>query len=265
MDNQALTVRYFRFELLRIKIKFCILRVMKKKIIGSLLLGLLGCTTQIPGEAPTAFSLIEPPDDHRIEAQNDQEVSVEFLWEAPENTDYFILSLRDGDQPEISVLDTIVPKNFTTLNLSQNRNLQWRVSAVNGVIKSASNETHNLTIGLATPIEEPDEEPIDDSESNVPPTITKINPPDGEEISPNNDIPLIWNFEDPDGPGPLLFLIEVDTDPNFTNPRVFPNISQNTVNLTTNPNTLYYWRVQVSDGILDVPDQNPFSFKVLPN
>ena len=89
------------------------------------------------------------------------------MWEAPENTDYFILSLRDGDQPEISVLDTIVPKNFTTLNLSQNRNLQWRVSAVNGVIKSASNETHNLTIGLATPIEEPDEEPIDDSESKV--------------------------------------------------------------------------------------------------
>lgn len=234
-------------------------------MVGSLLLGLLGCATQITGEAPTAFSLIEPPNDHRIDAQNRKEVPVNFLWEAPRNTDYFILSLRDGDQPEISVVDTVVPNNFITLNLPQNRNLQWSVSAVNGVFKSASNEVHRLTIGAATLTEEPDEEPSDEPESNVPPTVTKINPPDGEEISPNNDIPLIWNFEDPDGPGPLLFLIEVDTDPNFTNPRVFPNISQNTFNLTTNPNTIYYWRVQVSDGIVDVPDQNPFSFKVLPN
>ena len=244
---------------------------MKKKIVGSLLLGLLGCTTQIPGEAPLAFSLIEPPNDHRIEAQNNQEVPVDFLWEAPENTDYFILSLRDGDQPAISVLDTIVPKNFTTLNLPQNRTLQWSVSAVNGIFKSNSLQNHRLQI-VEADADEVIEELFDDELRNIAPTIIKTNPPNGEIISGNSDAYLKWDFFDEDGPTnsidllkSLSFIVEVDTDETFSNPRVFSLEGKNDIWVATNPNTTYHWRVLVTDGIKETEDLNPFFFKIIPN
>ena len=103
---------------------------------------------------------------------------------------------------------------------------------------------------------------------NIAPIILKENPPNGEEIAPNNDIPVIWSFSDPDGPELLKFTIEFDTDPSFESPdlKTFNETQPNNqIWFSTRPNQIYYWRVHVSDGITTTSDKEIFSFKVLDN
>jgi len=103
---------------------------------------------------------------------------------------------------------------------------------------------------------------------NIAPIILKENPPNGEEIAPNNDIPVIWSFSDPDGPKLLSFIIEFDTTPNFESPdfRTFTETQPNNqIWFPTRPNNTYYWRVHVSDGITTTTDDEVFNFKVLNN
>ena len=242
---------------------------MKKKIAGLLLAGLLiNCTTYLPGEVPEGFSLLEPQDGLVIEDVSDSKVPVLFSWEAPENIDYYILSLRSTDATNEVILDTVVPMNSVQINLTTNTEMNWLVSAVNGIFKSNSLQTHRLQVGEIISVDEVVEEPLDEEPQNIAPTILKENPPDGEEIAPNNDIPVIWSFSDPDGPELLKFTIEFDTDPSFESPdlKTFNETQPNNqIWFPTRPNQIYYWRVHVSDGITTTSDKEIFSFKVLDN
>ena len=242
---------------------------MKKKIVGLLWVGLLtSCTTYLPGEAPEQFSLLEPQDGEVIEAVTDADIPVLFSWEAVSSADYYILTLQSTDATGQVLLDSVVEENSVRLDLPANTEMNWLVSAVNGLFKSNSLETHRLQIGEVITVDEVVEEPLEDEPQNVAPTIVKTNPRDGEEISPNNDIPVIWNFNDPDGPELLEFTIEFDTDLSFESPdfetftRTQPT---NQIWFKTRPNQIYYWRVHVSDGIITTPDEEVFSFKVLDN
>ena len=115
--------------------------------------------------------------------------------------------------------------------------------------------------------EETNEEP-----QNVAPTIVKTNPPNGEIISGNSDAYLKWDFFDEDGPSEvadllqsLSFVVEIDTDESFSSPRVFTLDGKNDIWVATNPNTTYYWKVHVSDGIDETEDLAPFVFEIIPN
>jgi len=116
------------------------------------------------------------------------------------------------------------------------------------------------------------EEPLEDESQNVPPTIVKTNPPNGEIISGNSDAYLKWDFFDEDGPTEvadllqsLSFVVEIDTDESFSSPRVFNLDGKNDIWVATNPNTTYYWKVHVSDGIDETEDMTPFVFEIIPN
>jgi hypothetical protein len=242
---------------------------MKKKIASLTLAGLLfSCTTQLPGEAPESFSLIEPQDGLVIDEVTSDQIPILFSWEAPLNSDYYILSLQSTDVTRQPLLDTVVETNSVRLDLPANTEMNWLVSAVNGVFKSNSLQTHRLQIGEIIDVDEVVEEPLDEEQQNIAPTIIKENPPDGEEIAPNNDIPVIWSFSDPDGPEPLKFTIEFDTDPSFESPdfKTFDETQPNNqIWFPTRPNKIYFWRVHVSDGITTTLDEEVFSFKVLDN
>ena len=112
----------------------------------------------------------------------------------------------------------------------------------------------------------------EDEPQNVAPTIVKTNPPNGEIISGNSDAYLKWDFFDEDGPTEvadllqsLSFVVEIDTDESFSSPRVFNLDGKNDIWVATNPNTTYYWRVHVSDGISETEDLAPFVFQIIPN
>jgi hypothetical protein len=115
--------------------------------------------------------------------------------------------------------------------------------------------------------EETNEEP-----QNIAPIIVKTNPPNGEIISGNSDAYLKWDFFDEDGPikvadllQSLSFLVEIDTDESFGSPRIFNLEGKNDIWVSTSPNTTYYWRVRVSDGIDETEDSTPFMFEIIPN
>ncbi len=115
--------------------------------------------------------------------------------------------------------------------------------------------------------EETNEEP-----QNIAPIIVKTNPPKGEIISGNRDVYLKWDFFDEDGPikvadllQSLSFLVEIDTDESFGSPRIFNLEGKNDIWVSTSPNTTYYWRVRVSDGIDETEDSTPFMFEIIPN
>jgi len=246
---------------------------MKKKIASLILAGLLfSCTTQLPGEAPQSFSLIEPQDGLVIDEITSDQIPILFSWEAPLKSDYYILSLQSTDVTRQSFLDTIVKTNSIRLDLPSNTEMNWLVSAVNGIFKSNSLQTHRLQIGEIIDVDEVVEEPLDEESQNIAPTILKTNPPNGEIISGNSDAYLKWDFFDEDGPTDtadllqsLTFVIEIDTDESFSNPRIFDQEGKNDIWVTTNPNTTYYWRVHVSDGIDQTEDENPFVFEIIPN
>ena len=246
---------------------------MKKKIAILILAGLLfGCTTELPGEAPKSFSLIEPQDGLVIDEVTSSQTPILFSWEAPLNTDYYIVSLQSTDVTRQSFLDTVVETNSVKLDLPANIEMNWLVSAVNGVFKSNSLQTHRLQIGEIIEVDEVVEEPLDEEQQNIAPTIIKTNPPNGEIISGNSDAYLKWDFFDEDGPTDssdllqsLSFVIEIDTDESFSSPRVFDQEGKNDIWVTTNPNTTYYWRVHVSDGINQTEDESPFVFEIIPN
>ena len=63
----------------------------------------------------------------------------------------------------------------------------------------------------------------------------------------------------------LSFVVEIDKDESFSNPRVFNLEGKNDIWVATNPNTRYYWRVKVSDGIDKTEDLTPFVFEIIPN
>ena len=246
---------------------------MKKKIAILILAGLLfGCTTELPGEAPKSFSLIEPQDGLVIDEVTSDQIPILFSWEAPLKSDYYILSLQSTDVTRQSFLDTVVKTNSVKLDLPANIEMNWLVSAVNGVFKSNSLQTHRLQIGEIIEVDEVVEEPLDEEQQNIAPTIIKTNPPNGEIISGNSDAYLRWDFFDEDGPTDssdllqsLSFVIEIDTDESFSSPRVFDQEGKNDIWVTTNPNTTYYWRVHVSDGINQTEDESPFVFEIIPN
>ena len=246
---------------------------MKKKIASLTLAGLLfSCTTQLPGEAPESFSLIEPQDGLVIDEVTSSQTPILFSWEAPLNTDYYIVSLQSTDVTRQSFLDTVVETNSVKLDLPANIEMNWLVSAVNGVFKSNSLQTHRLQIGEIIEVDEVVEEPLDEEQQNIAPTIIKTNPPNGEIISGNSDAYLKWDFFDEDGPTDssdllqsLSFVIEIDTDESFSSPRVFDQEGKNDIWVTTNPNTTYYLRVHVSDGINQTEDESPFVFEIIPN
>jgi len=246
---------------------------MKKKIASLTLAGLLfSCTTQLPGEAPESFSLIEPQDGLVIDEVTSSQTPILFSWEAPLYTDYYIVSLQSTDVTRQSFLDTVVETNSVKLDLPANIEMNWLVSAVNGVFKSNSLQTHRLQIGEIIEVDEVVEEPLDEEQQNIAPTIIKTNPPNGEIISGNSDAYLKWDFFDEDGPTDssdllqsLSFVIEIDTDESFSSPRVFDQEGKNDIWVTTNPNTTYYWRVHVSDGINQTEDESPFVFEIIPN
>lgn len=246
---------------------------MKKKIVGLLWVGLLtSCTTYLPGEAPEQFSLLEPQDGLVIDEVTSSQTPILFSWEAPLNTDYYIVSLQSTDVTRKSFLDTVVETNSVKLDLPANIEMNWLVSAVNGVFKSNSLQTHRLQIGEIIEVDEVVEEPLDEEQQNIAPTIIKTNPPNGEIISGNSDAYLKWDFFDEDGPTDssdllqsLSFVIEIDTDESFSNPRVFNKEGINDIWVSTSPNTTYYWRVHVSDGIDQTEDESPFVFEIIPN
>ena len=246
---------------------------MKKKIVGLLWVGLLtSCTTYLPGEAPEQFSLLEPQDGEVIEGVTDAEIPVLFSWEAASSADYYILTLQSTDATGQVLLDSIVEENSVRLDLPANTEMNWLVSAVNGLFKSNSLETHRLQIGEVITVDEVVEEPLEDEPQNVAPTIVKTNPPNGEIISGNSDAYLKWDFFDEDGPSEvadllqsLSFVVEIDTDESFSSPRVFNLDGKNDIWVATNPNTTYYWRVHVSDGISETEDLAPFVFEIIPN
>jgi len=108
--------------------------------------------------------------------------------------------------------------------------------------------------------------------TNIAPTVTKITPENGASIAPNADVYLTWNFEDEDGPQDindllqtLTFVVEIDTDASFSNPRIFNLEGKNDLWVTTSPGNAYYWRVSVSDGVDVTQDSNPFTFEVYSN
>jgi hypothetical protein len=65
--------------------------------------------------------------------------------------------------------------------------------------------------------------------------------------------------------GELYLQDEIDIDESFSSPRVFNLDGKNDIWVATNPNTTYYWRVHVSDGINQTEDDSPFVFEIIPN
>lgn len=150
---------------------------MKKKIVGLLWVGLLtSCTTYLPGETPEQFSLLEPQDGEVIEGVTDAEVPVVFSWETPSTADYYIITLQSTDATSQVLLDSIIDENSVRLELPANTEMNWLVSAVNGLFKSNSLETHRLQIGEVITVDEVVEEPLEDEPQNVAPFVFEIIP-----------------------------------------------------------------------------------------
>ena len=112
-----------------------------------------------------------------LKGVTDAEIPVLFSWEAASSADYYILTLQSIDVTGQVLLDTVVKTNLVRLDLPANTEMNWLVSAVNGIFKLNSLQTHRLQIGEIIDVDEVVEEPLDEEPQNIAPTIIKTNPP----------------------------------------------------------------------------------------
>ncbi|HKJ48015.1 MAG TPA: hypothetical protein VJ973_02945 [Christiangramia sp.] len=174
---------------------------------------------------------------------------VEFSWEPSSETDSYDLKITNLDDQTSSV-KTGITATVTDVSLERGHPYSWQVISTNAGSVTTSSDTWKFYLA-------------GDGESNFAPFPSNaISPTNGATVSPDNgEITISWEAaEDPDGDEVTYTLYADKVDGKQEPPAEWKNITNTSVDVSVDANTVYYWRVVSSDGS-NSATSNVYTFK----
>ena len=204
-------------------------------------------------DPPTASALSFPEDDKVCQegtSVSDTESSVNFQWEASENTTSYDLIINDIEA-ETSVTYSDITDANKDATLVTARSYSWQiVSKSDETSTTATSELWQFYLAG------------DGEENYAPYPANIIAPASGSTVTPTNGlVTLQWSGEDPDE-DTLTYTVYIDTvdglqDTNGT----ITGLTETETTYEVTSGSVYYWRVKSSDGQSSSFTQ-VFSFRV---
>ena len=208
--------------------------------------------TAIP-DPPTASALSFPEDDKVCQegtTVSDTESSVNFQWEASENTTSYDLTINDIEA-ETSVTYSDITETNKDATLVTARSYSWQIiSKSDETSTTATSELWQFYLAG------------EGEENYAPYPANIIAPASGSTVTPTNGlVTLQWSGEDPDE-DTLTYTVYIDTvdglqDANGT----ITGLTETETTYEVTSGSVYYWRVKSSDGQSSSFTQ-VFSFRV---
>jgi len=202
--------------------------------------------TGTPGEALLQF----PANNQECEVGEvvDDKAYISFSWEASSETEKYNLEITNLITGNVT-LNIGLPENNTRVTLTRGYPYSWKVTSRNSSNEETESETWKFYIA-------------GEGESNfVPFPATLLSPSQGVTITPvDGKVTLEWTSTDADGDA-LTYTVYADTiDGNQEVPDEWQDISENKIEISVEPNTIYFWHIETSDGA-NISVSQTYTFK----
>jgi len=169
----------------------------------------------------------------------DNNAAVTLSWEASANTEKYDIKIVNLITEQVT-LNVGVPTNTTVVRLLRGYPYSWVVSSRNsGDIITQSDVWKFYVTG-------------DGDSNNVPFPATLASPFSGATVKPvDGKVTFEWLSESKDADGDVLsYNLFLDTvDGNQTPKEEWLNLKETTIDIEVEQNTIYFWHVEVSDGV----------------
>ncbi len=221
-----------------------------KKLIALYISGLLLLTSceSDPAPGPSPQPEAEIPGEAKLNLpQNNKECEqgevtgnsalVEFSWEAAEAADKYDLNVTNLDTQEITS-KTGITSTSAEMNLERANPYAWEIISRNNGTASTSSEKWKFYLA-------------GDGQSNFAPfPVAAKYPSPGATVNPDNSrVTVEWEkSEDPNGDTVSYTLYADKIDGLQAPPAEYKNVTETSMQITVEPNTVYFWRVVSSDG-----------------
>jgi len=199
--------------------------------------------------APSAATLIFPENNTECNIStvlSDTQSTVTFRWNASENTDSYVVILRNLNTNTIITGEATIAE--APITIQRGTPYEWSVvSEADGTNETATSETFrffNEGPGI---------------ENYAPFPAEAVSPGRGETITSTNMVTLEWNATDIDNDA-LSFMVLFDTNAEPTTEIVA--VTGNTTEVMTTPGTTYFWRVIATDSANNTSESEIFQFRV---
>ncbi|MGA8855067.1 MAG: hypothetical protein WB492_12905 [Christiangramia sp.] len=221
-----------------------------KKLLGLYILGSLlitSCDSEpAPGsnpdpnvDAPGKAELSLPENNKECEQGevSGNSAVVNFSWEASAETDSYDLKITNLDNQRVST-KTGLSSTSTEVSLERAHPYSWEIISKNsGSVTTSSNTWKFYLAG--------------NGESNFAPfPADAVYPSSGATVTPEDGkVTIEWeNSQDPDGDAVTYTLFADSVDGLQEPPADWKNLTETSVEISVDANTVYYWRVITSDG-----------------
>ena len=162
--------------------------------------------------------------------------TVSFTWDASEATEKYDLEIINLETNEITRRLNL-PDEPKTVRLSRGYPYSWKITSKNSGEVTTDSQVWKFYVA-------------GDGETNSAPfPASLLSPSSGAIVSPiNNMVTLEWDGADPDNDN-ISYTVFVDTiDGKQDPPEEWQDITNNSINISVNPGTIYYWHIETSDG-----------------
>ena len=189
-------------------------------------------------DPPTSATLLTPVNNENCETGTNisaTQATVSFTWAAGQNTDSY--ELKVSQLGGSSQTKSGISGSSTTVTLQRGYQYSWQViSKATGTNETAQSPTWKFYLA-------------GDGVENYAPFPTElVSPASGATVSVSEDgkISLSWSGEDPDGDA-LTYTVYMDQVDGLQEP-VASSITETSLEVSAEKDTVYYWRVKSSDG-----------------
>ena len=224
---------------------------MKKYIIHSLFLSVLfaSCSSD-SSESGEVASLIFPENNEQCETGTvlDDVATIVFDWKASIDTEAYDLSIINLDT-NVSIDLVDIEDTKKSVSLDRGYSYSWNVTSKNNLGLLSVSETWKFYLAGQGAF------------NNAPSAPKVVSPGLGWLVTPQaGKIVLQWEATDADNDA-LVYTVYIDKIDGKQAPLTSnTNLSENSVAVAVEPNTIYYWSVEASDGRIKVVS-DVFSFK----
>ncbi|WP_242092886.1 right-handed parallel beta-helix repeat-containing protein [Aestuariivivens sediminicola] len=190
--------------------------------------------TSTPGEALLNLPLNNQ--ECEIGEVIDDQATVTFSWNESEATENYNLTITNLITQDVT-LNVGLETNTTVVRLTRGYPYSWMVTSRNSGGTTTNSEVWKFYLAG------------DGESNNVPFPATLLSPLSGAIVAPvDGKVTLEWEGSDSDGDA-ITFTLFADTvDGNQTPPVEWQNITETSVEILVEPNTVYFWHVETSDG-----------------
>lgn len=169
----------------------------------------------------------------------DENAAVTLSWEASADTEMYNIKIVNLITEEVT-LNVGIPTNTTVVRLLRGYPYSWVVSSRNSGDISTDSEVWKFYVTS------------EGESNNVPFPASLISPYSGATVKPvEGKVSLEWESESTDSDGDeVSYTVFIDTvDGNQETSEALKNLKETTIDVSVEGNAIYYWHVEVSDGV----------------